>query len=191
MLYVVIFGTDRARIPGMGSDAVNDTVWMNPFPNSAETTGLDRPPVFAFEIIMCWLNRSAFSALVTTSLSLLFFGAICGVACAESPVPEVRVVELEIVDGKVTGQNVIRVIQGQRVELHWSTDEPLDIHLHGYNIEKSLESNADNAMQFDVHATGRFPVTVHEHSIKSDGHERATEQAHGERVLIYLEVYPE
>ena len=32
-------------------------------------------------------------------------------------------------------QRVLRATEGERVELRWSSDEPLVLHLHGYDIE--------------------------------------------------------
>ena len=73
-------------------------------------------------------------------------------------------------------QQLIRVRQGDEVILRWSTDEPVEVHLHGYDIEKKLKPGTPTTMWFVAVATGRFPVTRHRNG------EEAT--------LGYLEVYP-
>ncbi len=73
-------------------------------------------------------------------------------------------------------QQLIRVRHGDDIVLRWSTDEPIAVHLHGYDIEKELKPGTPTTMWFVAKATGRFPITRHR-----DG-EEAT--------LGYLEVHP-
>jgi uncharacterized protein YndB with AHSA1/START domain len=81
--------------------------------------------------------------------------------------------------GKVpAGQRTLRVTEGTRVELRWTTDEAVELHLHGYDIKIELTPGTSASMIFDVDVTGRFPVEIH----GTDGH------AHGN--IIYLEVHP-
>ncbi|MBT4518957.1 MAG: hypothetical protein HOC23_03035 [Halieaceae bacterium] len=58
----------------------------------------------------------------------------------------------------------------------------MEIHFHGYDIEKQIEPGSDTVMTFELIATGRFPVTVHAHSHSGN---------HGEQTLLYVEVYPQ
>lgn len=75
--------------------------------------------------------------------------------------------------------NVIRVHIGDVVQLRWTTDATMTIHLHGYDIESELSPDAATVMSFEAHATGRFPVNLH------GGHD------HGDgSTLLYLEVLP-
>ena len=56
---------------------------------------------------------------------------------------------------------LIRVKQGDAVRLRWSTDRPIALHLHGYDIETKVEPGAVAEMTFTARATGRFPVEEH------------------------------
>ena len=77
---------------------------------------------------------------------------------------------------------LIRVKQNDVVKLEWSTDRPMTIHLHGYDIERQITPGAITEMSFMARTTGRF--TVEPHLPKSSGgHE------HG-AVLVTIEVYP-
>jgi FtsP/CotA-like multicopper oxidase with cupredoxin domain len=90
-----------------------------------------------------------------------------------------KVFELTIVNGRVpaTG-NTIRVKKGDDVELRWSSDRPMSLHLHGYDIERRVAPQSPVTMTFKARLTGRFPVSEHGHGGR---HERA---------LLYLEVHP-
>ncbi len=74
----------------------------------------------------------------------------------------------------------IRVTQGERVELHWTSDAPLVLHLHGYDIEARVVPGSPATMRFLAKATGRFPVETHSGGTHGAGH----------GVLLYFEVYP-
>src|SRR6266403_1419736 len=78
---------------------------------------------------------------------------------------------------------LIRVKQNDIVKLEWSTDKPLTVHLHGYDIEQELKPGTVTEMTFTARATGRFTVEPHIGRTPSGGH------AHGD-VLVTIEVYP-
>ncbi len=90
-------------------------------------------------------------------------------------------VELAINNQRIAGSNVVRVKEGQTVELRWSTDEAVELHLHGYDVVAKAKPGASAVMRFKAHATGRYPVTIHGHSHGS---------GHSEKTLLYLEVHP-
>lgn len=94
-----------------------------------------------------------------------------------SPKSQERAFDLKIEAGKVAGgTKTIRVKQGEQVSLRWTSDEVATIHLHGYEIEKTLKPGERAVMSFKAHATGRFPVETHQK---------------GKHVtLLYLEVLP-
>jgi len=78
--------------------------------------------------------------------------------------------------------NVVRVTQGDDVELVWTSDEAVELHLHGYDVALELAADEPGTMSFNARATGRFPVTSHGFSGEHD---------HGHSTLLYLEVYPD
>ena len=86
---------------------------------------------------------------------------------------------LDIRHGKVpAAQRTIRVTEGDRVELRWTADEAVELHLHGYDIRLDLKPGAPASMTFDAHTAGRFPVGIHGSS------------GHGHGNVVYLEVHP-
>src|SRR6266571_2404636 len=77
---------------------------------------------------------------------------------------------------------LIRVKQRDVVKLRWGTDQPLTLHLHGYDIEQKVEAGTIAEMKFTARATGRFPVHLH------DARDRAGSPSHHEPPLVLLEV---
>jgi hypothetical protein len=102
------------------------------------------------------------------------------IAGAESPQATPRTFELRIAQRRVPpAQRVLRVTEGERVELHWSADEPLVLHLHGYDLETRVEPGKPAVMAFAARLTGRFPVAIHGESGK-----------HRHGALLHVEIYP-
>jgi hypothetical protein len=92
---------------------------------------------------------------------------------------------LRIENGRVPDDmRVIRVKQGDVVTLRWNVDQPVILHLHGYDIERRVEPGAVGEMSFTAGATGRFPA--HAHPVGA----RPGSRAHEEAPLVYVEVYP-
>jgi len=92
---------------------------------------------------------------------------------------EQREFDLGIRGGALPKERQLLIVpQGDEVTLRWTTDAPLTIHLHGYDIEKTLWPDRPASMHFTARAAGRFPIEIH-----PQGRGR-------ERTLGYLEVHP-
>jgi hypothetical protein len=92
--------------------------------------------------------------------------------------------DLRIEKGRVAkNMRLIRVKQGDAVTLRWTSDRPIVLHLHGYDIEKKIEPGAVTEMAFVASATGRFSVEEHKADAKG-GH------SHGEAALVRIDVLP-
>ena len=75
------------------------------------------------------------------------------------------------------GAPTLRLRQGETVELHWSSDRPVVLHLHGYGIEAQAAPGSPATMRLAARVAGRFAVETH----RADGRHAA---------LLYLEVHP-
>ena len=78
---------------------------------------------------------------------------------------------------------LIRVKRNDVVKVEWTSDRPMIIHLHGYDIGKQVTPGTVTDMAFTARATGRFTVEPHLGREASGGH------THG-NVLVTIEVYP-
>ena len=95
---------------------------------------------------------------------------------AAAQVEEPKRFDLRIENDQLSGDlKVIRVRRGDAVEINWSANRRTVLHLHGYDIETTVDPDKPQVMSFTARATGRFPIETHgrHHS-----------------VLIYLEVHP-
>jgi len=91
---------------------------------------------------------------------------------------------LRITNGRVPDDmRLIRVKQNDVVKLEWSTDKPITVHLHGYDIEREIKPGTITEMTFTARATGRFTVEPHLGRTPSGAH------THGD-TLVTIEVYP-
>jgi hypothetical protein len=114
-------------------------------------------------------------------MTFLMIVGVAGLAAAQGA--EVAF-DLKIEKGQVAqSQRLIRVKQGDAVKLRWTTDRPIVLHLHGYDIEAKATPGAVTEMIFTARATGRFPIEEHKPNAKG-GH------SHGEAPLVRIEVFP-
>ena len=108
----------------------------------------------------------------------LMLGSTAGVRAAD------LTFDLKIQGGRVPQtMRLVRVKQGDTVKLRWTSDRPIALHLHGYDIERTVEPGTVSEMAFVARATGRFSVEEHKPDAKG-GH------SHGEAALVRIEVLP-
>lgn len=86
--------------------------------------------------------------------------------------------DIALADGKSKGEQTLRVTKGDKVVLQWTSDRPIALHLHGYDLETSVPAKGTTTMSFTASIPGRFPVSEH---ARGAGHHRA---------VLYLEVIP-
>jgi hypothetical protein len=135
------------------------------------------------------VNRKQFvMRVIPVSLSLagrflaLLLVVVSGLAVTAATADEVAF-DLRIERGRVpANMRLIRVKQNDAVTLRWSSDRPITLHLHGYDIERKVEPGKTVEMTFVARATGRFPVGVHSPK-QGGGHTH-------EAPVVQVEVYP-
>jgi hypothetical protein len=77
----------------------------------------------------------------------------------------------------------IRAKQGDVLELTFTSDEPAELHLHGYDKLVTVAPNAPAVLRLDAKIAGRFPIEAHKFGTGS-------QSKGGHVALLYLEVYP-
>jgi FtsP/CotA-like multicopper oxidase with cupredoxin domain len=101
---------------------------------------------------------------------------------------DTRVVKIDVVDQAATGADVetsggtgvLRVTQGDEIEIHWTSNQATELHLHGYNVKTKVASEGEAVMTVKARAAGRF--AIESHGFGADHH--------AEKTIIYLEVLP-
>ena len=81
-------------------------------------------------------------------------------------------------------QKTIRVIQGAALELEFTADEPVELHLHGYDQHLMVQPGSVAVMRLDAKIAGRFAVEGHRFGSDAGG---GRSRHH---VMLYLEVHP-
>ncbi|MDB6000482.1 MAG: hypothetical protein JWP52_2181 [Rhizobacter sp.] len=91
-----------------------------------------------------------------------------------------KVFELPLTNGAVAAQNAtLKVTQGDNVELRWTSDRPINLHMHGYDFMATVTPQKPAVMAFNAKLPGRFPVSEHSHDEKKH-----------HQVILYIEVHP-
>jgi hypothetical protein len=123
-------------------------------------------------------EQKAASARRRLFLFALAIGALPGLAQAQ----EVRRFDLALRAGELPKeQRTIKVKQGDAVELRWTSDRPIRLHLHGYDVEVAIKPGEPAVTALNARIAGRFSVDKLE--------EKPGAHHHGGKVM-YLEVHP-
>ena len=99
------------------------------------------------------------TALVTAIALMLVAIPLAGTApAAVKPV----VINITAVNGRpVVGIKRPTVKKGQTVRIVVKTNVGSQVHLHGYNIEKSVKKSVPTVIQFVAKVQGRFELELH------------------------------
>jgi hypothetical protein len=125
--------------------------------------------------------RRIHQLIATATLFTLF--ALSGAFAQDT-----RVVKIDVVDQAATGADVeisggtgvVRVTQGEEIEIHWTSNQATELHLHGYNVKTKVAGEGEAIMTVKARTAGRF--AVESHGFGADHH--------AEKTLLYLEVLP-
>lgn len=116
------------------------------------------------------MNRLRLRLIAVLALAL---ATVTGAAMAAS-----QQFSVELVGGRVKGEETLKVRQGDQVQLRVTGDQPMVLHLHGYDIDAKLAPPAPALLNFKADLAGRFPVHEHRHG------------AGNHRALMFIEVHP-
>jgi hypothetical protein len=85
--------------------------------------------------------------------------------------------QLSIQSGDQTiAPRVLRATKGERVAIEWSTDKPVAVHIHAYDVEQDVSPGKSSRNEFVASVSGRFPIEAH--------------FAARRKIVAYLEVLP-
>lgn len=75
--------------------------------------------------------------------------------------PQDRSFDISIEGGEMSPRE-ISVNQGDTVTLHMTSDEQMEVHMHGYDVEREVEPGQPADATFEADLTGRFEIEDHE-----------------------------
>jgi Cupredoxin-like domain len=96
-------------------------------------------------------------------ISVLVLGGLFLILRPDPPSasPTTRSLDLEIRDDGMSPEEV-SVREGDRVIMSIDSDRPVEIHVHGYDLEREVEAGEATELAFEADLTGRFPIENHE-----------------------------
>jgi hypothetical protein len=102
-------------------------------------------------------------SLILILLVLVVLGGLFVLLRPDSPAagPQTREFDLRI-SGEEMEPSDITVTEGDRVVLRITADSPLELHLHGYDLEREVEPGEPAKLSFEADLTGRFAMENHE-----------------------------
>ena len=98
------------------------------------------------------------------------------------------VFDITINSGELAGdEDILRIKKNENVSLNFFSDTGITVHLHGYNIEKTVFPGEDQTMEFKANATGRFVITSHKTETEHQGHGSHSADLRTKRMLILMQ----
>lgn len=79
------------------------------------------------------------------------------------PKPEVKVYRVRVSDGKpVGGVRTLAYRKGDQAKIVFSSRSPIEVHLHGYDLEASGSSGSPAVISLKASLEGRFEIEDHD-----------------------------
>jgi FtsP/CotA-like multicopper oxidase with cupredoxin domain len=75
--------------------------------------------------------------------------------------PQERIHDVAI-EGGVMNPDEINVEEGDFVTLRLTSEGPVEVHVHGYDLEGNVSPGEETDLSFEADATGRFEIEDHE-----------------------------
>jgi hypothetical protein len=102
-------------------------------------------------------------SVILVLLVLAVLGGLFVLLRPNSPAagPQTRAFDLNI-GAEAMEPSDITVTEGDRVVLRITADAPLEVHLHGYDLEEEVEPDEPARLSFEADLTGRFGIEDHE-----------------------------
>jgi hypothetical protein len=69
--------------------------------------------------------------------------------------------DLAVREGAMTPDEV-EFEEGDHLRLRLTSEEPLQVHIHGYDLQRELASGKSVTLSFEADLTGRFEIEDHE-----------------------------
>jgi len=101
--------------------------------------------------------------LIPLLLVLVVLGTLFAVLRPDEPgagAPRLRTIQLAVEDVAMSPDKV-EVGEAARVKLLLTSDGPVEVHLHGYDLEREIEPGETTTRSFASDLTGRFEIENH------------------------------
>ena len=114
------------------------------------------------------MSQARVRTLVVVLVTLIVLGVLFVLLRPESSAPEssdVGETQEQPVALAINGNNMspdeVSVTEGDQVTLQIISDRPIEVHLHGYDLEEVVGAEEPGELSFEATMTGRFPIEDH------------------------------
>ena len=114
------------------------------------------------------MSQARVRNLIVVLVTLIVLGVLFVLLRPESSAPEssdVGETQEQPVALAINGNNMspdeVSVTEGDQVTLQIISDHPIEIHLHGYDLEEVVGAEEPGELSFEATMTGRFPIEDH------------------------------
>ena len=70
------------------------------------------------------------------------------------------------INGNNMSPDEVSVTEGDQVTLQIISDHPIEVHLHGYDLEEVVGAEEPGELSFEATMTGRFPIEDHDTEVE-------------------------
>ena len=102
-------------------------------------------------------------SVILIAVIVLILGGLFFLLRPDTPagVPRDRTIAVSIEGGEMSPAE-ISVNEDDSVTLRVSSDRPMELHLHGYDVEQEVGPGQKASLRFRADLTGRFEIEDHE-----------------------------
>jgi len=115
------------------------------------------------------LSQARIRNLVVVLVTLVVLGVLFVLLRPQSSAPEssdVGETQEQPVALAINGNNMspdeVSVTEGDQVTLQIISNRPIEVHLHGYDLEEVVGAEEPGELSFEATMTGRFPIEDHD-----------------------------
>jgi plastocyanin len=119
------------------------------------------------------LSQARIRNLVVVLVTLIVLGVLFVLLRPQSSAPEssdVGETQEQPVALAINGNNMspdeVSVTEGDQVTLQIISDHPIEVHLHGYDLEEVVGAEEPGELSFEATMTGRFPIEDHDTEVE-------------------------
>ena len=114
------------------------------------------------------MSQARIRNLVVVLVTLVVLGVLFVLLRPQSSAPEssdVGETQEQPVALAINGNNMspdkVSVTEGDQVTLQIISNRPIEVHLHGYDLEEVVGAEEPGELSFEATMTGRFPIEDH------------------------------
>jgi len=103
-------------------------------------------------------SRNSVVVLITLIALLVLFFLLRPASSAPEEEEQVALA----INGNTMSPDQVSVTEGQEVTLQITSDQPIEFHVHGYDLEEEVQPGEPVELMFEAKTPGRFPIEDHD-----------------------------